>query len=722
MRPNFAFLLLASFFVSLSQFSLAKVNITPVPAEMRTDRFAVTINGKPAWFSRAAANYYFINFDLQGKAKIAITAPTDDYWKKGVEVQPWRWAIRPEVNGRTITFTINKPAKLSITRPNDHLVGAEMLFIFANPPEQNVPKEGTPGVRYYKPGVYHESIDARDGDNIYLAPGAVIFGSLNVWQVKDVKVFGRGVIVYDGPQNPDADEGWMHKKNWHCIVMDNASNIEINGLTCVVRSRTWMIQMKDSHHIVYDNIKVIGGSKGNANQDGMDWLSSGDGVVRDSFFRAADDVIAMLGNWDGYTQEAMVAPGKDVDNILVENSVLSTSISNIVRLGWPQKIFTSHNFTLRDSDIIHMGVGSCGIPFALFEVWEDNNGKGEHAGYHFENLRLEDWTSLFQIEQANPGVRDVTFSNIWAMENPSLVPSTLRGDVDGVKFTHVKLPGAVTADKDVPLKILDGAREPSYQDSASGLNAVFSYSAGALAPNHEVTFDASASHVANGKIKSYEWFFGDGKSAKGRVVHHKFPDAEGTLRDGSGRFRVLLKVRDDQGHTDWAYEPVVVGESPLPPMAAENISDGLQYKYYEGAWRGLPDFQHLAHIASGAAGNLDLNVRKRDDDYGIVYDGMLKVPSDGGYTFMLFGTDAASLQIDSHTVAVSPVPQSLVCGAKGNAVQEATGSVVLRAGFHRITVSMTHSQGEPSLLLKWQGPGFPLQNVPSQAFAHMPGN
>jgi hypothetical protein len=726
MRANTGLFLLLSAFLVFATFlsfvnpSFAKVNVTPVPQEMRTDRFAVTINGKSAWFSKAAANYYFINFDLQGKAKISITAPTDDYWQKGVEVQPWRWGIRPEVRGRTITFTINKPAKLSITRPNDHLVGAEMLFIFANSLEQNVPKEGTPGVRYYKPGVYHESIDAHDGDNIYLAPGAVIFGSLNVWQVKNVKVFGRGVIVYDGPQDPNADEGWMHKKNWHCIVMDNASNIEVDGLTCVVRSRTWMIQMKDSHHIVYDNIKVIGGRESNANQDGMDWLGSGDGVVRDSFFRAADDVVAMLGNWDGYTQEAMTTPGKDVENIVVENSVLSTSISNIVRLGWPQKIFDSRGFTLRDSDVIHMGVGSCGLPFALFEVWEANNGKGSHTGYHFDNLRLEDWTSLVQIDQMNPKMRDVTFSNIWAIENPALMPSSLAGDVAGVKFANVKLPGLVSSDGDVPLTVGKGAEEPSYAASASGLSAAFTYSAGALAPRQKITFDASASHVASGKIQSYEWLFGDGTSGKGKIVHHKFPDAEGTLRDGSGRFRVLLKVTDDQGNVDWAYEPVVVSTAPIPAVAETNVEPGLRYEYFQTTQNGLHVFDQLGQgrIANG----LDLGVRKSDDNYGIVYDGLIKVPADGGYTFMLFGTDTYSLMIDDKTVATNPVPQANVCGDKGNAVQQASGSVVLRAGLHRIRVSMTHTQGPEVLSLKWQGPEIPLADVPAQNLFHAEQN
>jgi hypothetical protein len=417
----------------------AKVTIMTVPAELQSNHFTMTINGKPAAVSHAAANYHFANFDIDGRAEISITAPTDDFWARGVEVQPWRANIRPAIHGRTITFTLDHPAKLSITRPNDHLADAEMFFLFANAPEKDAPTKDTPGVRYYGPGVYHENIDAHSGDSIYLAGGAVIFGTLNLWDVENVKVFGRGTIVYDGPQNPSSDDGWRNTPNWHVIVMHDAKHIDISGITCIVRSRTWMIQMRDSRYVTFDNVKVIGGSRGNANQDGMDWLGGGDTVVRDVFIRAADDIFAMYGNWDGYTEEALTTPGHDVDNILIEDSVLSTSISNVVRVGWPKKVFNSKNFTMRNSDVIHMGIGGCGVPFSLFELWADPAGKGEHSGFLFQDIRLEDWYSLLQLRQPNPAIWDVRLENIWAIEAPSLVPSVLKGEVQDVKITNFKV-------------------------------------------------------------------------------------------------------------------------------------------------------------------------------------------------------------------------------------------------------------------------------------------
>ncbi len=212
-----------------------------------------------------------------------------------------------------------------------------MLFLFAGTPPAASAAAG-PHVHVIPAGVSSPEPESQERRHRFISrPARIIFGSLNLWKVSGVKVLGRGTIVYEGPQDPNADEGWMQKPDWHCIGALEATTCEIDGLTCIVRSRTWSIQMKDSSGFVYDDLRVIGGNPGNANQDGMDWLGGGDAMVRDAFFRASDDDLAMEGNWDGYTDADLLRPGHDVQNILVENSELSTSISNIVRVGMAAK-------------------------------------------------------------------------------------------------------------------------------------------------------------------------------------------------------------------------------------------------------------------------------------------------------------------------------------------------------------------------------------------------
>jgi hypothetical protein len=528
---------------------------------------------------------------------------------------------------------------------------------------------------------------------------------------------GRGTIVYDGPQNPDHDEGWMHKRDWHAIVMDHSRNIQIIGITCVVRSRTWMIQMLASHNVTFDNVKVIGGCPGNANQDGMDWLGGGDTVVRDSFFRASDDVFALQGNWLGYDAQSMATPGETISNISIEDSVLSTSISNIVRTSWPTKISDTNHFKMTNSDVIHMGMGGCEISFGLLEIWNDPRGKGQHSDYSFDNIRLEDWYSLLQLRYPSSGIRNVTLNDVWALESPSLVPSVLSGDVSGVTVENTKIAGnLVTGNEGIPMSVEAGASAPIYT-RGDGPSAAFRFEPAAVRPAGRVKFDASE---AGGHIKKYEWILGDGTRAHGRIVRHSFPDAKGTFVDGSGRFRVLLKVTDTSGREDWTYQPVLVADNYAPALTGNAaVVTGWHYQYFEGNTLHLADLAQLTPSATGTSKNLTVTGRERTENYAFIFDGVFDVPADGGYTFLLLGNDAGELQIDSHVVAVSPPPKVQVCGTPGNMVQLTTGGIGLQVGMHALHVAMTHSAGPDGFAVKWQGPGVGLADIgggPDKAF------
>ena len=678
-------------------------SLPSVPAEIASTHFIVAVDGRQSPVMHAAMNLYFLNIEARPNALVTVTADSDSFWAAGVEVQPWRLNIRPKRIGRTITFRLRGAEKISISHPGDFGSEAEMLYLFANPKETQAPAAESSGVRYFAPGVHRENIDAVSGDRIYLAAGAVVFGSLNLWQVDHVSVSGRGVIVYEGPQNPADDDGWMHKKNWHCIVMDQAHDISIEGITCVVRSRTWQIQMKDSRRIVFDNIKVIGANPGNANADGMDWLGGGDTLVRDSFFRAADDIFALQTSWDGYGAEAFSHEGQAVTNITIERGVFSTSISNIVRAGWPEKNFEGGNFSMRDADVIHMGLGGCGIPFALMELWADPNGRGVSSGFRFENVRLEDWYSLTQLMQPAEGVSRVSFQDVSALETPGLVPSTIKGAIHAVTFDNVGLNGTAFSGAN-GIEVQDGADQPSFLDGAPQVKVVAP--AGLIKPGQRVHFEA----VAEGSGLRFHWLFGDGTDAKGPRVAHRFPDADGTQHDGSGRFRVLLELTNTASRHAWIDTPVVVAQALLPALPTAGQNPGLTYTYIQPAPSGLG----AAEPITGVADTLSLRaVPQEATNYSLGFDGLLKVPADGGYTFMLIANEGAMIELDGHTIGVSRAPIPQVCGLIGMAAQVIQGSVALQKGMHRLHVVESHSAGRDDFRVLWRGPGFALSPIPA---------
>jgi hypothetical protein len=697
-------LLIALFALPVAAHAVDRVQAAPVPPEMRSTAFTVRVNGQPVDVAHAAANYEYVSFDVTGPVMVEITAAEKGFWDKGVDIQPWRLGLRPTRTGQTIRFRLSGPAKLSISRPGDFLNYAKMLFLFAGAPPPPLPRD--PKIHAYQPGVYHGSLNPKSGETLYLAPGSYFFGSLNLWKVENVKVLGRGTIVYDGPQDPNGDEGWMQKPDWHCIGAMEAHNVEIDGLTCIVRSRTWSIQMKDSTGFVYDDLRVIGGNPGNANQDGMDWLGGGDAVVRNAFIRSSDDVLVVQGNWDGYTDEAMLRPGHDVRNILIEHSVLSTSISNIVRAGWPRKTFNSSNFTLRDSDILHGGIGACGQTFALFGLWGANGAKGIHSDYKFENLFLDNWYSLAQMEQEYPGLNGFTFRNIWALDQPPLADSTMTGDVAGVIFDNVKYgQSRAAADADLPLVTGDGAV------------AAFTVAPPVFAPGEMVTFTAQPSPGAH-----YTWLFGDGTQTSGRSVRHRFADAEGTQLDGAatgaGRFRVLLQVEDRDGTQDWAAHGLVaVAHWHHAVSAAGPMVAGLAWKIYPGEWTELPNLATERAVFAGEGPGLRANSQGYTH-YATAWDGLIDIPTDGGYTFYLLARDGARLVIDGVEAAKTGTSFAQVCNSPGNAMRFDRGSLGLRAGKHAFHLEGLHSASEGAPRLLWEGPALPLTDVPPAAYSH----
>jgi hypothetical protein len=82
---------------------------------------------------------------------------------------------------------------------------------------------------------------------------------------------------------------------------------------------------------------------------------------------------------------------------------------------------------------------------------------------------------------------------------------------------------------------------------------------------HAVPFVAAAGGDPDGKIVSYAWSFGDGKTGAGRLPAHVFAKA--------GTYQVKLTVTDDEGGTGATTSAVLVAAAavaPPPPPPAHN--------------------------------------------------------------------------------------------------------------------------------------------------------
>jgi hypothetical protein len=354
-------------------------------------------------------------------------------------------------------------------------------------------------------------------------------------------------------------------------------------------------------------------------------------------------------------------------------------------------------------------------------MWGANGAKGDHSGYTFENIFLDNWYSLVQMEQENPSLHDFTFRNIWALDQPPLESSSITGDVAGVTFDNVKYGQTrATVDADLPLTVNDGA-QPARFTAQHGPLAAFSVDTPVFAPGQRVGFTAKPSPGAH-----YTWLFGDGTIAHGRSVRHRFADAEGTELDGkngAGRFRVLLHVEGKAGKPgspseDWAAQGVVaVAQWHDATGMALPWLPGLAWKIYPGEWTELPDLtkEHAVYTGDGPNFHVDSHGFNR---YAAAWDGLIDIPADGGYTFHLIDRDGARLVIDGMEVAKTGPPVARVCGSSGNALRYDRGSLGLRAGKHTFHLEGLHSASEGSPRVRWEGPALPLTDVPPVAFSY----
>jgi hypothetical protein len=673
----------------------------------------MTVNGIPVAVNQAAGSYSFVNIDVSHPVEVVITALKPDFWEKGVEILPSRLGLRPIVEGDNIRFNMDHAEKLAISQPGNYYHNAPLLFLFGNESLMVLPSQKENIVRYYKKGVYHEDIYVKSNETICLEEGAVVYGSLNFWDVNNAHVYGKGVVIHEGPQNPDTDEGWQHRPNWHGITAHNSNNITVKGITVIVRSRTWMIQLQGCKEVIFENIKVIGGTHGNANQDGIDWLGCGNTIVRNCFFRCSDDIFAIYGN-TGFYDEAVSIPGLDVENILIEGCVLSTSISNIMRVGWPRKVFNSKNVVMRNCDVIHAGQGGCVVPFALAEFWSDPDGKGVHSDYVFDDIRLDNLYSITQLLQSKNGsgsVKNIQFKNIRTL-TPPLVNSAISGDCSGISFENIKL-GDYAVDRLSTLGLDDTSSSVKIIKFDSP-KANFQYDTGLLKPGQIITFDARSS-VSTGSIRLYSWSFGDGSVETGKVVPHKFNDRYGTLLDNSGQFRVQLTITDVDGKQDVIVRPVVIG-TKIETASKTNLNqNGLNFRQYSGVKADWTELLQSTPNETGVAGTYRKNGLSQTP-YTIFFDGYLEVPVTGGYTFYIMARDGAFLQVDSTVLVNSNVVQPQVCNSLGNAVLQHTGVSILEGGLHKISFGYKQDLGSEAFAVYWQGPDNKLEEIPMSRF------
>jgi Pectate lyase superfamily protein len=242
------------FAVLLSTAAFGSVVPTPAyPGAAASLAYKISVDGQPVFVHRFPTFNQFQWMDygsitMTGKVHVTITSLVNDRNVITCSIRPLAYGIHPQVSGNTISFDLDQPRYLVLFFNEKPTFQSPGLLLFADPPEQNVPRPGDPkvvnildykvdntgktletakinqaigdvsahpggGVLFFPPGVYLTgTVLMRSNVKLYVDSGALIRGS-------------RKATDYSVPPSPPG----TRPLNRALVLFDNVENAGIAG-------------------------------------------------------------------------------------------------------------------------------------------------------------------------------------------------------------------------------------------------------------------------------------------------------------------------------------------------------------------------------------------------------------------------------------------------------------------------------------------------------------
>ncbi len=163
--------------------------------------------------------------------------------------------------------------------------------------------------------------------------------------------------------------------------------------------------------------------------------------------------------------------------------------------------------------------------------------------------------------------------------------------------------------------------------------------------------------------------------------------------------------------------------SPSNQVTAIAAFSGLNYKHYTftGTWNNLPNFATLTPVATGNMPNVSITNRVQDDNFAYLWEGFIKIPVTGSYTFRTSSDDGSKLYLGNLGSTASPYGFSataLVNNDGLHGTQSVDGTRTLTAGVYPIAITFYEQGGGEVMEVSWRTPqsGGSFISIPNSAF------
>ncbi len=153
----------------------------------------------------------------------------------------------------------------------------------------------------------------------------------------------------------------------------------------------------------------------------------------------------------------------------------------------------------------------------------------------------------------------------------------------------------------------------------------------------------------------------------------------------------------------------IVREGMSKPILSGMVVPGLSFNYFQGSFRMVNEFLKLKPFKSGIVPDFTIQPRESEQFFAFIYDGFIRIPNDGLYTFYLATNDGGRLLIDNRL---------LINNDGLHPLAEIYRPVALKAGIHPVTVQYFQEGGGKGLKVSWQGPGIGKEEIPPSVLFH----